>query len=242
MAVNRNFRTCPATGLVFHEPAEKLMRWNAVVAVVALLVGGVLAIGVLLTRWQAVHLLQADLFYQFLTAHGLNMLVFWIIFFEMAILYFASSTLLRCRLATPGMAWVGFWLMVVGALLNNYAVLRGDSSVMFTSYAPMGAHPTFYAGLILFAVGALIACFVFFGTLVIAKAERTYHGSVPLVTFGAITAAIIAVFTIATGAIILIPTLLWSLGLIEHIDSLMYRTIWWGFGHSSQQINVAAHV
>ena len=41
---------------------------------------------------------------------------------------------------------------------------------------------------------------------------------------------------------ILIPTLLWSLGLIEHIDSLMYRTIWWGFGHSSQQINVAAHV
>ena len=242
MAVNRNFRICPATGLLFHEPAEKLMRWNAVVAVVALLIGGVLAIGVLLTRWQAVHLLQADLFYQFLTAHGLNMLVFWIIFFEMAILYFASSTLLRCRLATPGMAWVGFWLMVVGALLNNYAVLRGDSSVMFTSYAPMGAHPTFYAGLILFAVGALIACFVFFGTLVIAKAERTYHGSVPLVTFGAITAAIIAVFTIATGAIILIPTLLWSLGLIEHIDSLMYRTIWWGFGHSSQQINVAAHV
>jgi len=242
MAVNRNFRTCPATGLLFHEPAEKLMRWNAVVAVVALLIGGVLAIGVLLTRWQAVHLLQADLFYQFLTAHGLNMLVFWIIFFEMAILYFASSTLLRCRLATPGMAWVAFWLMVVGALLNNYAVLRGDSSVMFTSYAPMGAHPTFYAGLILFAVGALIACFVFFGTLVIAKSERTYHGSVPLVTFGAITAAIIAVFTIATGAIILIPTLLWSLGLIEHIDSLMYRTIWWGFGHSSQQINVAAHV
>ncbi|TAK37543.1 MAG: cytochrome C oxidase subunit I [Betaproteobacteria bacterium] len=242
MAVNRNFRTCPTTGLVFHEPAEKLMRWNAVVAVVALLVGGVLAIGVLLTRWQAVHLLQADLFYQFLTAHGLNMLVFWIIFFEMAILYFASSTLLRCRLATPALAWAGFWLMVVGALLNNYAVLRGDSSVMFTSYAPMGAHPTFYAGLILFAVGALIACFVFFGTLVVAKAERTYHGSVPLVTFGAITAAIIAVFTIATGAIILIPTLLWSLGLIEHIDSLMYRTIWWGFGHSSQQINVAAHV
>jgi cytochrome c oxidase subunit 1 len=242
MAVNRNFRTCPATGLVFHEPAEKLMRWNAVVAVVALLVGGILAIGVLLTRWQAVHMLQPDLFYQFLTAHGLNMLVFWIIFFEIAILYFASSTLLRCRLATPGMAWVGFWLMVVGAVVNNYAVWRGDSSVMFTSYAPMGAHPTFYLGLILFAVGALIGCFVFFGTLVLAKQEKTYHGSVPLVTFGAITAAIIAVFTIATGAIILIPTFLWSLGLIGHIDSLMYRTIWWGFGHSSQQINVAAHV
>jgi cytochrome c oxidase subunit 1 len=242
MAVNRMFRTDPATGLVFHEPAEKLMRWNAVAAVVSLLVGGILAIGVVLTRWQAVHLLPPDLFYQVLTAHGLNMLVFWIIFFEIAVLYFAASTLLRCRLATPGMAWLAFALMVLGALVNNYSVLRGDSSVMFTSYAPMGAHPTFYLGLILFAVGALIACFVFFGTLVVARAERTYRNSVPLVTFGAITAAIIAVFTIAAGAIILIPTFLWSVGLVNYIDSLMYRTIWWAFGHSSQQINVAAHV
>jgi cytochrome c oxidase subunit 1 len=242
MAVNRMFRTDPATGLLFHEPAEKLIRWNAVAAVVSLLVGGLLAIGVVLTRWQAVHLLPPDMFYQVLTAHGINMLIFWIIFFEIAVLYFASSTLLRCRLAAPKMAWLAFALMVLGAAVNNYSVLRGDSSVMFTSYAPMGAHPTFYLGLILFAVGALIACFVFFGTLVVARAEKTYRNSVPLVTFGAITAAIIAVFTIAAGAIILIPTFLWSVGLVEYIDSLMYRTIWWAFGHSSQQINVSAHV
>ncbi|MFZ5558768.1 MAG: cbb3-type cytochrome c oxidase subunit I [Pseudomonadota bacterium] len=242
MAINRMFRTCPSTGLQFHEPAEKLMRWNAVAAVVSLLVGGILAVGVLLTRWPAVHLLPADWFYLVLTAHGLDMLVFWIIFFEIAVLYFVSSTLLKCRLATPNLAWTGFWLMVLGALMNNVAVFRGDSSVMFTSYAPMGAHPTFYLGLILFAVGALIACFVFLGTLVLAKAEKTYVGSVPLVTFGGLTAAIIAIFTIASGAIILIPTFLWSIGLVPHIDSLMYRTVWWAFGHSSQQINVSAHV
>ncbi|HYR00746.1 MAG TPA: cbb3-type cytochrome c oxidase subunit I [Casimicrobiaceae bacterium] len=242
MAVNRMFRTCPSTGLLYHEPAEKLIRWNAVAAVVALLVGGVLALLIILTRWQAVHLLPPDWFYLVLTAHGLDMLVFWIIFFEIAVLYFCSSTLLRSRLAAPRWAWAAFWLMVVGALVNNVAVFRGDSSVMFTSYAPMGAHPAFYLGLILFAVGALIACFVFFGTLVVAKNEKTYNGSVPLVTFGATTAAIIAVFTIASGAIILIPTFLWSLGLVNYIDSLMYRTVWWAFGHSSQQINVAAHV
>jgi cytochrome c oxidase subunit 1 len=50
------------------------------------------------------------------------------------------------------------------------------------------------------------------------------------------------VFTIAAGAIILIPTFLWSVGLVGYIDSLMYKTVWWAFGHSSQQINVAAHV
>jgi len=177
-----------------------------------------------------------------LTAHGIDMLIFWIIFFEMAVLYFCSSTLLRCRLATPNMAWLAFALMLIGAVTNNVAVFQGGSSVMMTSYVPMMAAPSFYLGLILFAVGALIGCFVFFGTLVVAKAERTYNGSLPLVTFGAVTAAIIAVFTIASGAIILIPTFLWSLGLVNYIDSLMYRTVWWAFGHSSQQINVAAHV
>jgi cytochrome c oxidase subunit 1 len=241
--VNRMFRTCPATGLKFHAPAEALIKANAVAAVVFLLFGGVLALLVTLTRWQAVHLLPADWFYLVLTAHGLNMLIFWIIFFEIAVLYFAGSTLLGCRLAAPKMGWIGFGLMVAGALMNNYSVfIRQDSSVMFTSYPPMQAHWSFYLGLILFAVGALIGCFIFLGTLVVGKAERTYDGSIPLVTFGGLTACIIAIFTIASGAVILIPTFLWSIGLVGNIDSLMYRQVWWAFGHSSQQINVSAQV
>jgi cytochrome c oxidase subunit 1 len=242
MAVNRNFRTDPATGLVYHEPAERLIKANAVAAVLSLALGGVLALLVTLTRWPAVHLLPADWFYLVLTAHGVNMLIFWIIFFEIAVLYFCGSTLLKCRLATPRLAWAGFAMMVAGALVNNFAVFKGDSSVMFTSYVPMGAHWSFYLGLIVFAVGALIGCFVFLGTLAVGKAEKTYNGSIPLVTFGALTACIIAIFTIASGAIILIPTFLWSVGLVSHIDSLMYKTVFWAFGHSSQQINVSAHV
>ncbi|MCK6415952.1 MAG: cbb3-type cytochrome c oxidase subunit I [Giesbergeria sp.] len=242
MTVQTTYRTCPRSGLQFEDQAEKLMKINAVTAVVALLVGGLLAIGVVLTRWPAVHWLAADTFYMVLTAHGIDMLIFWIIFFEVAVLYFASSTLLRCRLATPKIAWAAYALMLVGAVMNNVSVFQGDSSVMMTSYVPMMAHWSFYLGLILFAVGALIACFVFFGTLVVAKREKTYKGSVPLVTFGAITAAIIAVFTISSGAIILIPTFMMAIGLINEVDPLIYRTIWWAFGHSSQQINVAAHI
>jgi cytochrome c oxidase subunit 1 len=236
------YRTCPRSGLQFEGQAEKLMIANAVVAVVFLLIGGILAVGVVLTRWPAVHWLAADTFYQVLTAHGIDMLIFWIIFFEVAVLYFCSSTLLRCRIATPRIAWLAFALMLIGAVTNNIAVLQGGSSVMMTSYVPMMAAPSFYLGLILFAVGALVACFIFFGTLVIAKRDKTYQGSVPLVTFGAITAAIIAVFTITSGAIILIPTWLMSLGIVKSVDPLVYRTIWWAFGHSSQQINVAAHI
>ncbi len=239
---NNSYRTCPDTGLQFHSSAETLIKVNAVAGVVFLLIGGLYGLMVGLTRWQAVHLLGAEDFYMVLTLHGLNVLIFWMIFFEIAILYFCSSVLLGSRLATPRWAWVGFALMVIGAVMNNVIVLQGNSSVMMTSYVPLEAHPLFYLSLILFAVGALIGCFVFFGTLVVAKAEKTYEGSVPLVTFGAITAAIIAVFTIVSGAIVLIPTLLWSVGLVGEIDVLAYRMIWWAFGHSSQQINVAAHV
>ena len=242
MATDTQFRTCPDTGLKVHLPAEKLIKANAVVAVVFLLIGGLFGLGVALTRWPSVHLLPADWFYLALTAHGFDVLLVWIIFFEIAVLYFASAILLGCRLATPKVAWLGFWLMLIGALITNVAVLQGDSTVMFTSYVPMRASPFFYLGIILFAVGALLGVCCFFGTLVVAKAEKTYEGSIPLVTFGALTAAIIAVFTIACGAIILIPTLLWSVGLVSYIDPLMYKVIWWGMGHSSQQINVAAHV
>jgi cytochrome c oxidase subunit 1 len=236
------FRTCPTTGLKVYADAEKLIKVNAVAAVVFLALGGFFALTVALTRWPAVHLLPADWFYLALTAHGLDALLVWVIFFEMAILYFASAVILNSRLATPKWGWAQFWLMLVGALITNVAVLQGNSSVMFTSYVPLQASPMFYLGIVIFAVGALIGCFVFFGTLVVAKDEKTYEGSVPLVTFGALTAAIIAVFTIASGAIILIPTWLWSLGIVSHIDSLMYKTIWWAMGHSSQQINVSAHV
>jgi cytochrome c oxidase subunit 1 len=242
MAKAAEFRTCPTTGLKVDRAAENLIKANAVVAIVFLAVGGLFGLLVALTRWPAVHFLPADMFYLALTAHGLDVLLVWIIFFEMAVLYFASAILLNSRLAGPRWAWTGFGLMLVGAVLTNIAVLRGQSSVMFTSYVPMQAEPAFYLGIILFAVGALIGCGVFFGTLVVAKAEKTYEGSIPLVTFGAMTAAIIAVFTIASGAIILIPTFLWSIGLVSYVDPLLYKTIWWGMGHSSQQINVAAHV
>jgi cytochrome c oxidase subunit I len=234
-------RTCEVTGLRVEWHAETLVKVNAVVAVVNFLIGIIAAFGVVMTRWQAVHLLPADLFYRFLTLHGLNMLIFFIIFFEMAVLYFAGPVLLGSRVPAPSLGWAGFGLMVVGMLTVNTMVLQGKADVLFTSYPPLMASPLYYLGIILFAVGALVATGLFFAALVVAKRERTYQGSIPLVTFGALTAAIIAVITLLHGAAIYIPTLLWSMGLMG-MDAEIYRMVWWGLGHSSQQINVAAHV
>jgi cytochrome c oxidase subunit I len=234
-------RMCEVTGLTVEWHAETLLKVNAVVAVVNFLIGIIAAFGVVMTRWQAVHLLPADLFYRFLTLHGLNMLIFFIIFFEMAVLYFAGPILLSCRLPAPRVGWLAFALMLLGMLVVNAMVLQGRADVLFTSYPPLQAHPLYYLGIILFAVGALIVTALFFATLVVARRERTYEGSIPLVSFGALTAAIIAVITLLHGAVIYIPTLLWSLGYMT-IDPQVYRMVWWGLGHSSQQINVAAHV
>jgi cytochrome c oxidase subunit 1 len=173
-----------------------------------------------------------------------DVLLFWIIFFEMAVLDFGSAVLLNCRLATPRFAWLGFWLMVAGA---GHGQCRrapgrqlGDVHLLPADEGPAALLSRAHH---LRACGALIGCFVFFGTLIIAREERTYEGSIPLVTFGALTAAIIAVFTIASGAIILIPTFLWSVGLIgHHRHRSTYKLVWWAMGHSSQQINVSAHV
>src|SRR5512138_2179996 len=234
-------RTCEVTGLAVEWHAETLIKVNAVVAVVNFLVGIVAAFGIVMTRWQAVHLLPVDLFYRFLTLHGLNMLIFFIIFFEMAILYFAGPILLKSRLPAPRVGWLAFGLMLLGMVVTNAMVLGGRADVLFTSYPPLRADPAYYLGIILFAVGALIVTCLFFATLVVARREHTYEGSIPLVSFGALTAAIIAVITLLHGAVIYIPTLLWSLGYMN-VDPEVYRMVWWGLGHSSQQINVAAHV
>ncbi|MEQ1689706.1 MAG: cbb3-type cytochrome c oxidase subunit I [Gemmatimonas sp.] len=235
-------RTCPATGRTIHLSAERLVKWNAVVAVVSLLVGTIAALLLVLTRWQAVHLLPAVWYYRLLGVHGMNMLIFFIIYFEMAVLWFASTVLLNARPAAPRFGWFNFALMLLGTLIVEWAQWSGRADVLFTSYPPLKAHPLFYLGVIFFAVGALLVTCQFFATLVIAKREKTYEGSVPLVVYGAVTAAIIAVITLVHGAMVYIPTFLWSVGLIPEVDPQLYRLLWWALGHSSQQINVAAMV
>lgn len=238
----QEFRTCSITGLKVNRAAESLIKVNAVTAVIFLAIGGLAALLIALTRWPAVHLLPAHWFYRLLTAHGLDMLIVWIIFFEIAALYLGATVLLNARIAAPKVGWLVYILMLGGAVLTNIIVLAGKADVLFTSYPPLMAHPLYYLGIILFAVGALIGVILFFATLYKARKEGVYtHQSYPLVTFGLITAGMMAITTLLHGAAIYIPTLFWSMGFIG-MDAAIYRLVWWGLGHPSQQINVAAMI
>ena len=235
--------TCPTTGLIVDTAAKRLIMTNAVAAVVFLLIGGIMGLLLGLTRWPAIGLLSdnPDLYYSFLTAHGTNMLLYWIIFFEIAGLYFGCTVALNARLVTPKLAWLAFGLMCGGAVLSNIMIFMGHANVMFTAYAPLQAHPFYYLGTILFAVGALIGVIIFFASLIAAKVEGRYEGSLPLFTFGLMTAGIIAIVTLIGGVITFVPAFFWSLGLMN-LDPEVYRLSFWALGHPAQQINLAAMV
>lgn len=237
-----NTRECKTTGLPVCLDAQFFIRANAVMAVVFLLLGGIAAVSIALTRWPAVHLLDPQWFYRLLTFHGINMLIFWILFMEIGILYFACTSLLKTHLFSRKVAWVSFGLMVTGAVMTDYIILAGEADVMMTSYLPLLAHPLFYLGIILFAVGALIGVINFFATVYVAWSNKHYGETMPLVAFGALTAGIIAVLALLHGAIALVPTFTFSMGWTAEPDPMWYRLIWWGLGHQSQQVNVAAMV
>jgi cytochrome c oxidase subunit I len=92
-------------------------------------------------------------------------------------------------------------MMVAGVLLANWTMLRGEATVMFTAYPPLEASTLYYVGVLLFAVGVLIAIGLFFANVIGARRDGTYTGSLPLVVYGLATAAIIGVYSLATGAV-----------------------------------------
>jgi cytochrome c oxidase subunit 1 len=172
-------RVCGTTGLHVCFDAQRFIKLNAVSGIVFLLLGGIAALLLALTRWQTVHLLPVDWFYRILTFHGLNMLIFWILFFEVAILYFACTTPLNARLYSKQGRLALVRPDARRRVMTDYIILKGQADVMMTSYLPLLAHPVFYLGIILVAVGTLIGVFNFFATLYVAKRDKAYRAPCP---------------------------------------------------------------
>ncbi|HRN58547.1 MAG TPA: hypothetical protein PLL71_18930, partial [Agriterribacter sp.] len=61
------FRTCDITGFKVDLQSEKLIRYNAVFAVISLLLAVTAAILLVFNRYQPVHLLGAEWYYRLVT-------------------------------------------------------------------------------------------------------------------------------------------------------------------------------
>lgn len=179
---------------------------------------------------QAVGMPIFSYYYQALTLHGvLNALVF-TTFFIVGISYFIMERSLQRKLKYPMLAWWTFVLMAVGLLLAAYAIISEQANVLFTFYAPMLAHWTFYLGLTLVIVGTWIASFNIFVTYLEWKDETKKPA--PLAVFA--TVANFVMWDVASlGVAIEVLTMLlpMSLGIIETTDIQVSRIFFWFFGH-----------
>ena len=235
-------RTCGVTGLRVYAGAQALTVANAVAAVLALALGGLYGISLGLTRAPGLELLGPDAYYAALTGHGVSALILWPIFFEVAAMVFASSILLNAQVFSMRLGWTAFGLMVAGVLLLQGAILTGEASVTFTAYPPLVATPWFYVGYLVFAVGALLAVVNFALTIAAARSSGAHEGSLPLLTYGVAVAAILALFSIASGLVALVPALLYAQGWVGSVEPIVYRGWFWGLGHTLQYVNVVAMV
>src|SRR4029453_12656792 len=94
-----------------------------------------------------------DLYYRAVTAHGVLMALVFTTFFIMGLGYvFAEESLGRIAGRTTG--WIAFWTAVGGAVMAAVTLLRGQSTVLYTFYPPLQAHPLFYIGATLLVVGS----------------------------------------------------------------------------------------
>lgn len=233
-------RVCDVTGFVIDRNGQQLALANAGAGIGLLAFGGSLALLIALQR-QGLPI-SDEWWYRLLASHGVTMLLFWLLLFEVALLYWGSTMLLNAPMRAPRVAWANFAMMMIGVVLAQWTMLTGRATVMFTAYPPLEAHPLYYAGVLLFAVGVLVAIVLFFVNVTLAKRDGIFTGSLPLVVYGLAATAIIGVYSLATGATAYSMLFLQSIGAIDNVDPATYRLFFWGIGHGAQQVNLAAMI
>lgn len=220
-------------------PAEaKLVRAAFYSSFLALALGGVFGVIQTLHRTGYYRFIDSADYYTVLTAHGVFLVISFTIFFLVGVFTWAITTSLDRGVEDLRFTWGWYGLMAIGITLSGVAILAGftdatdiSASVLFTFYAPLQAHPMFYLGLVLFVVGTWLAGADWFRSWWAWKGENPDE-RIPLPTFMVLTTMLMwYIATLGVAAAILLFLLPWSLGLVETVNPLLTRTLFWFFGH-----------
>ncbi len=170
-------------------------------------------------------------YYQGLTVHGVaNALIFTFAFSNGFLPLMTARAL--SRQLVPWLIYATFGTLLAGNLLVIYAVVSNQASVLYTSYAPLQAHWTYYLGLVLVVVSTWLALA---NMLVLLRRWRADHpgARVSLLAHISVLSYVmwfLASLPIATSFLgFLLP---WSLGLVARTDPLLTRTLFWFTGHA----------
>ncbi len=177
-------------------------------------------------------------YYTFLTAHGVFLVISFTIFFLVGLFTWAVVRSLDRPLVNTKITWTWYGLMAAGMTMTGISILAGftdridmSADVLFTFYAPLQAHPLFYAGLVVFIIGTWVAGADWFRTWLAWRGDNPGE-RIPLQTFMVLTTMIMwYIATLAIATSVLVFLLPWSLGLIESVNPTLTRTLFWFFGH-----------
>lgn len=169
-------------------------------------------------------------YYKGLTFHGvLNAIVF-TTFFAVAMGNALVPYALKKQLNSK-VSWTSGILMLGGSVLAAVVILMGEATVLYTFYPPLKAHPLFYVGLTLLVVGSWVASANWVPMYLEWRRENP-NKKTPLTVVGMFTTFIIwFIATLAVATEILTMLLPWSLGLVDEVNVMLARTLFWFFGH-----------
>jgi cytochrome c oxidase subunit I len=207
---------------------RSLILWHWYIAFAALFVGLFFGLRQSLARAG----IKPDYdYFQGLTIHGvLNALVFTILFIS-GFLYLTTENSLKRPLKSYGLAWLGFWTILIGTVLAAIPILTKKASVLYTFYPPLIAHPSFYMGLALVVVGSWVAALVVLRTYLAWRKENP-GVRIPLMFVATATTYILWVIaSVGVAAEVLLLLIPWSLGWVKETNPLLARTLFWYFGH-----------
>ncbi|APW96817.1 cytochrome C oxidase subunit I [Halobiforma lacisalsi AJ5] len=205
---------------------------------IALTIGGLFGLIQALHRTDVFRFMDSADYYTVLTAHGVLLALTFTIFFLVGLFTWAVTTSLDRGMVDLRFTWGWYGLMVLGTILAAVPILAGftdsidmSASVLFTFYAPLEGHPLFYVGLVLFVVGSWLAGVDWFRTWWAWKQDNPDE-RIPLPTFMVLTTTLMwYLATLGVAVAILAFILPWTLGLVDGINPLLTRTLFWFFGH-----------
>jgi cytochrome c oxidase subunit I len=222
-----------SSGFELPESQLRTIKWNIYFGFI------VLSVGVIFGLDQALNYARVDLikhypivhsYYQGLTIHGvLNALVLTSAFAN----GFVALTTARGlgRKLNDSLLTLALWLLIVGTIMAAVPILLGYATVLYTFYAPLKAHWTFYLGLVLVVVSTWVTSANLAVTLRAWKREHPGE-RIPLLAFMSVTTYIMWDIASAGLAIEVVFLLLpWSLGLVAGTDPMLARSLFWFTGH-----------
>lgn len=202
------------------------------VAFIALLVGGILGLLQGLNRAGLLELPSWFTYYQVLTAHGILLLVVLTAFFTIGYFYAGLSHTLGGLLPkVRKLAWIGFWMKIVGFVIAVVPILMNEATVMYTFYPPMAASPYFYIGLVFIVLGVWMCAFgAFINVAHWRKKNRGQH--LPILSFFATGVFVLLFFGSIPVTIEVLTIIPWAFGWVDTINVMLSRTLFWAFGHT----------